>query len=89
MGLLWALELCVPRAGAGTKAGARGREPLPAAAMGKLAGALRRRHIHLHKRDNLIYVAPPLVIGDSELDEAVAELGRAIDEGLEGLEGLS
>jgi adenosylmethionine-8-amino-7-oxononanoate aminotransferase len=57
-------------------------EPLPAAAMGKLAAALRRRHIHLHKRDNLIYLAPPLVITDGELDEAVAELGQAIDEGL-------
>ena len=69
VGLLWALELCVP------VNGARGREPLPAAAMGKLAGALRRRHIHLHKRDNLIYLAPPLVITDGELDEAIAELG--------------
>jgi adenosylmethionine-8-amino-7-oxononanoate aminotransferase len=50
--------------------------------MAKLASALRRRHIHLHKRDNLIYLAPPLVITDGELDEAVAELGRAMDEGL-------
>lgn len=77
LGLLWALELCQPG-----PAGARGREPLPAPAMSKLAAALRRRHIHLHKRDNLVYLAPPLVIGDAELDEALGELGRALDEGL-------
>jgi adenosylmethionine-8-amino-7-oxononanoate aminotransferase len=77
VGLLWALELCVPGPN-----GARGRQPLPAAAMAKIAAALRRRHIHLHKRDNLVYLAPPLVIGESALDEAIAELGRALDEGL-------
>ena len=50
--------------------------------MAKLAAALRRHHLHLHKRDNLVYFAPPLVITDAELDEAVAELGRAFDEAL-------
>jgi adenosylmethionine-8-amino-7-oxononanoate aminotransferase len=50
--------------------------------MARLAAALRRRHIPLHKRDNLVYLAPPLVIGEAELDEAIGELGRALDEGL-------
>ncbi len=80
LGLLWALELCVPGPD-----GARGREPLPASTMGKLAGALRRRHVHLHKRDNLVYLAPPLIIGEGELDEAIGEVGLAIDEALEAL----
>jgi len=77
LGLLWALELCAPGPN-----GARGRDPLPAAVMGKLAAALRRRHVHLHKRDNLVYLAPPLVIGEGELDEAIGEVGGAIDEAL-------
>jgi taurine--2-oxoglutarate transaminase len=72
IGLLWALELCVP----GTKT------PLPGPQLAKLAATLRKHHLHMHKRDNLVYVAPPLVIGDAELDEAVAALGRALDEGL-------
>jgi taurine--2-oxoglutarate transaminase len=72
IGLLWALELCVP----GTK------EPLPGPALAKVAAALRAHHLHLHKRDNLLYVAPPLVISELELDEATAALGRALDEGL-------
>ena len=69
-GLLWAFELCVP----GT------REPMPPPAMGKLAVALRRHHIHLHKRDNLVYLAPPLVISEDQLDTALVALARAFDE---------
>ncbi|HXU02281.1 MAG TPA: aminotransferase class III-fold pyridoxal phosphate-dependent enzyme [Polyangia bacterium] len=72
LGLLWALELCQP----GT------RSPLPSATMAKVAASLRRHHLHMHKRDNLVYFAPPLVITDAELDEAVAALGVALDEGL-------
>jgi taurine--2-oxoglutarate transaminase len=71
-GLLWAFELCVP----GTKT------PLPAAALAKLAATLRAHHLHMHKRDNLLYLAPPFVISEVELEEAVAALGRALDEGL-------
>jgi taurine--2-oxoglutarate transaminase len=73
LGLLWAFELCVPGAG---------RQPMPAAAMGKLAAALRRHHLHMHKRDNLLYLAPPLVITEAELEEALGALGRAMDEAL-------
>ena len=70
VGLLWALELCRP----GT------REPLGAAEMGRVAAALRRHHLHLHKRENLVYLAPPLVIAEGELEEAVTNLGTALDE---------
>jgi taurine--2-oxoglutarate transaminase len=72
IGLLWALELCTP----GTK------DPLPAATLAKVAATLRKHHIHLHKRDNLVEIAPPLVIGEGELDQAVAALGAALDEAL-------
>jgi taurine--2-oxoglutarate transaminase len=43
---------------------------------------LRAHHLHMHKRDNLLYLAPPLVIGAGELDDAVLALERALDEGL-------
>jgi taurine--2-oxoglutarate transaminase len=72
IGLLWAFELCAP----GT------RDPLPSGTMAKVAAALRRHHLHMHKRDNLVYVAPPLVITDAELDEAVAAVGAAFDEAI-------
>jgi taurine--2-oxoglutarate transaminase len=62
--------------------GRKAKQPMPPSAMAKLASALRRRHLHMHKRENLVYLAPPLVIGEAELDEAVAEVGRALDEGL-------
>jgi taurine--2-oxoglutarate transaminase len=71
-GLLWALELCDP----GTK------EPIPAPARAKLAETLRKHHLHMHKRENLLYLAPPLVISEVELEDAVAAVGRALDEGL-------
>jgi taurine--2-oxoglutarate transaminase len=70
LGLLWALELCAP----GTK------DPLPAPTMSRLAASLKRHHIHVHKRDNLVYIAPPLVVTDAELDGALAALGQAFDE---------
>lgn len=72
IGLLWALELCRP----GT------RQALGAPEMARVAAALRRHHLHMHKRDNLIYLAPPLVITEAELEEAVSEIGAALDEAL-------
>ena len=77
LGLLWAFELCVPGEG-----GARTKVPLPPSVMGKLSASLRKHHLHMHKRDNLLYLAPPLVIGEAELDAALVELGRACDEAL-------
>lgn len=77
LGLLWAFELCVPGPG-----GERTKVPLPPPVMGKLSASLRKHHLHMHKRDNLLYLAPPLVIDEPELDAALAELGRACDEAL-------
>jgi len=70
IGLLWALELVEP----GT------RSPLNAAALGRLAAALRRRHLHVHKRENLVYLAPPLVATEADLGEGTARLAAALDE---------
>jgi taurine---2-oxoglutarate transaminase len=75
LGLLWAFELCVPGPG-----GERTKIPLPPTVMGKLSASLRKHHLHMHKRDNLLYLAPPLVISEAELDAALFDLGRALDE---------
>jgi len=72
IGLLWALELVAP----GTRA------PLDAAAVTRVGAGLKRRHVHLHRRDNLVYVAPPLVATKEELSEALELLGEALDEAL-------
>jgi taurine--2-oxoglutarate transaminase len=81
LGLLWAFELCVPGPN-----GERTKTPLPPPAMEKLSASLRKHHLHMHRRDNLLYLAPPLVIEEAELDAALAALGRAFDEALEALE---
>ncbi|HEX4508839.1 MAG TPA: aminotransferase class III-fold pyridoxal phosphate-dependent enzyme [Burkholderiaceae bacterium] len=72
IGLLWALELVEP----GT------RQPLNGPALGRLAAALRRRHLHLHKRENLVYLAPPLVSTEADLTDGVARLEAALDEAM-------
>jgi taurine--2-oxoglutarate transaminase len=64
VGLLWALELFENEAPARMK---------------RLAHELRARHLHLHKRDNMVFVAPPLVIGEDELEAGVRALGAALD----------
>jgi adenosylmethionine-8-amino-7-oxononanoate aminotransferase len=53
--------------------------------MEKLSASLRKHHLHMHRRDNLLYLAPPLVIEEAELDAALDALGRAFDEALEAL----
>ncbi|GMU56530.1 MAG: aspartate aminotransferase family protein [Candidatus Xenobia bacterium] len=68
LGLLWAVELVRP----GT------REPLDATGV---YNALKRRRVYTHRRDNMIYLAPPLVIGQEQLDEVVGLLEQALDEG--------
>jgi taurine---2-oxoglutarate transaminase len=70
LGLLWALELVRP----GT------REPLGGDAIARIGAGVKRRHLHLHRRDNLVYIAPPLVATEHDLTEAVALLGAALDE---------
>jgi taurine--2-oxoglutarate transaminase len=71
LGLLWAFELCVPGAP---------RQPAAPATMARLAAALRAQHLHMHKRENLLYLAPPLVIERDELEQALGELGAAMDQ---------
>jgi taurine---2-oxoglutarate transaminase len=70
VGLLWGLELVVP----GT------RDPIGAAQVAKLGPLLKKHGLIMHKRDNLLYLAPPLVISATELDDAIATLGVALDE---------
>jgi taurine--2-oxoglutarate transaminase len=66
VGLLWALELGAPDAET-------------AGRMKRLAQQLRDRHIHLHKRDNLLFLAPPLVIEEADLEAGLVAVGEAID----------
>jgi taurine--2-oxoglutarate transaminase len=49
------------------------------AEMKRLAGELRARHLHLHKRDTMVFVAPPLVIDEADLKAGVRTLGAALD----------
>jgi taurine--2-oxoglutarate transaminase len=70
LGLLWALDLAEP-ANTG---------PASPSRMGRLRAALERRHLYLHKRDNTIFLAPPLVIAEHDLEEGLVALGGALDE---------
>ena len=72
LGMLWALELVT----AGTRA------PLAGEVLGRLGAGLRRRNLHLHRRDNLVYVAPPLVATEADLTEGLGRLSAALDEAL-------
>ncbi len=71
VGMLWALELTAP---GGMRA------PLEAARVARVAAGLRRQHLHAHRRDNLVFVAPPLVATEADLAEGVRRLGAALDE---------
>ncbi len=69
LGLLWAIELGEPGGG-----------PATAGRIGRLRAALERRHVHLHKRDHVIFLAPPLVVTEEDLEEGLARLGQSLDE---------
>jgi taurine--2-oxoglutarate transaminase len=71
LGLLWALELVAP----GT------RDPLAAPALARIAAGLKRRALYVHRRDNLVYLAPPLVASEKDLAEGVARIAAALDDG--------
>jgi taurine---2-oxoglutarate transaminase len=75
LGLLWALELEPGKDG-----------PTQRAREKALGEGLRRRHLHLHKRDNMVFLAPPLVTTEADLEEALVRLGEALGEawGLSG-----
>ena len=34
----------------------------------------------MQKRDNVLYLAPPLVISEAEIDEGLSKVGEALDE---------
>lgn len=42
--------------------------------------ALKKRRVFTHKRDNMVYLAPPLVISQEQLDEVVGLLEEALEE---------
>lgn len=62
-GVFWAVELVADRAT---------REPLPAAAMGRIKQGLVERGLLPFVQDNRIHVVPPCVVTDEEVGEAMA-----------------
>jgi len=79
LGLLWALELVEPASTADADASAP-RPPLAPQKTKRLAELLRARHVHLHRRENLFYLAPPLIADQAFLTEATGLLAEALDE---------
>ena len=71
IGLLWALELVE-----------KGRTPLPADKMDAVFARLKRNHIYTHRRDNFLYLAPPLVITQEQLEECLQVLLGCLEEEL-------
>jgi taurine--2-oxoglutarate transaminase len=69
LGLLWALDVLESD---GT--------PAAGARMRALRDALGARHLHLHKRDNMLFLAPPLVATETDLRDALDRLTQALDE---------
>lgn len=69
IGLLWALEMVQSD-----------QSPVAAEKMDALYAALKKRRIHTFRRDNFLYLAPPLVIEISELDEVVGLVEQSLDE---------
>jgi taurine--2-oxoglutarate transaminase len=47
--------------------------------MRRVAAELRARRLHLHKRDSMIFIAPPLVIEEAELAGGMDAVGAALD----------
>ena len=70
IGLLWALDLAER-----TDSGARATPER----MKRLGAELRKRRVHCHKRDNLLFLAPPLMIKEVDLEEGVRAMGDAVD----------
>jgi taurine---2-oxoglutarate transaminase len=69
LGLLWALDL----------GEAEGGPPAGPARIRRLAAELRARRLHVLKRDSMIFLAPPLVITEDELERGVRAVGEALD----------
>ena len=47
--------------------------------MALLHQELRRRCVWAHKRDNLLSFAPPLVVPQDDVEEALSRVGAAMD----------
>ncbi len=45
----------------------------------QVAAELRRRHVHAFKREGMLFLAPPLVIDEPTLEEALSIVGDALD----------
>jgi len=69
VGLLWALELV-----------GENRQPVSSAQMDALYASLKRRRVYTHRRDNLLYLAPPLVIEVGEMEECLTLVEQSLDE---------
>ncbi|WP_136707572.1 aspartate aminotransferase family protein [Agromyces sp. H66] len=74
-GVFWAMELVADR---------ETREPLPAAAMGRLKSALVARGLLPFVADNRIHVVPPCVVTAEEVAEAMAIYDEVLGTALEG-----
>jgi taurine---2-oxoglutarate transaminase len=74
-GVFWAMELVADR---------DTREPLPAAAMGRIKSALVERGLLPFVQDNRIHVVPPCVVTAEEVAEAVAIYDGVLGTALEG-----
>ncbi|MDR3296078.1 MAG: aspartate aminotransferase family protein, partial [Clostridiales Family XIII bacterium] len=70
IGLLSQVELVKSRA---TK------EPVDAASMAKIVGMLKQEGFATYNNENGVMVAPPLIITEQELREAMAILDRILD----------
>ncbi len=73
-GVFWAIELVADRAT---------REPLPAAAMGRLKSALVGRGLLPFVQDNRIHVVPPCVVTADEVADAMAIYDEVLSTALE------
>ncbi len=74
-GVFWAMELV---------ADADTREPLPAAAMGRLKSAMVERGLLPFVQDNRIHVVPPCVVTAEDVAEAMAIYDEVLSTALEG-----
>jgi taurine---2-oxoglutarate transaminase len=74
-GVFWAMELVADR---------ETREPLPAAAMGRLKSALVGRGLLPFVQDNRIHVVPPCVVTAEDVAQAMAIYDEVLSTALEG-----
>lgn len=69
IGLLWALELVQQQ-----------KNPVLPEKMDAIYAALKKRRVYTFRRDNFLYLAPPLVISIKELEQVVTLVEQSLDE---------